>query len=170
MASETRHNYGFVLVIVIDIILLIAMGFAMRSCFKNEQKTSAEQVTATAADTVYIHTVDTITITEPHFTACTFLRTDTVQLISTTTDTVRVQLPIKQLTYQDSTYTAWISGYEPRLDSIEVYQRMNTTTITNTIYKPPKRWSVNASAGLAITPKGVQPYIGVGVGYSIISF
>jgi opacity protein-like surface antigen len=171
MASETRHNYGFVLVIAIDIILIIAMGFAMRSCFaKYERNTSAEQATTTTTDTVYIHTVDTVTIREPHFTACTFLRTDTVQLISTTTDTVRVQLPIQQRTYQDSTYTAWISGYEPRLDSIEVYQQLSTVTITNTITKPAKRWSVSASAGMAATPKGVQPYIGVGIGYSIIRF
>jgi hypothetical protein len=83
---------------------------------------------------------------------------------------VRVQLPIQQRTYQDSTYTAWISGYEPRLDSIEVYQQLSTVTITNTITKPAKRWSVNTSAGIAATPKGVQPYFGVGIGYSIICF
>ena len=38
-------------------------------------------------------------------------------------DTVWTTVPRTQKRYEDSTYTAWVSGYEPRLDSIEVYRR-----------------------------------------------
>ena len=44
-------------------------------------------------------------------------------------DTVWVNLPRTQKRYEDSTYTAWVSGYEARLDSIHVYRRTVTRTV-----------------------------------------
>ena len=73
-------------------------------------------------------------------------------------------IPISLKTYTDSsTYKAVVSGYDPRLESIEVYQ--TNTVITNTI--EPSRWSVGLQGGLYATPKGLQPGIGVGVQYTI---
>lgn len=73
-------------------------------------------------------------------------------------------IPISLKTYTDSsTYKAVVSGYDPRLESIEVYQ--TNTVITNTVQ--PSRWSVGLQGGLYATPKGLQPGIGVGVQYSI---
>lgn len=73
-------------------------------------------------------------------------------------------IPISLKTYTDSsTYKAVISGYDPRLESIEVYQEQ--MIITNTI--EPSRWSVGLQGGLYATPKGLQPGIGVGVQYNI---
>ena len=48
-------------------------------------------------------------------------------------DTTFVVLPREVRQYADSTYRAQVSGVEPSLDWIEVYQR--TTTITNYITK-----------------------------------
>lgn len=70
-------------------------------------------------------------------------------------------VPISQKMYGDSTYTAWVSGYDIALDSIHVYRPAIT------IAKPPNRWSVGVQAGLGLTPKGIQPYIGFGIGYTI---
>ena len=73
-------------------------------------------------------------------------------------------IPISLKTYTDSsTYKAVVSGYDPRLESIEVYQ--TNTVITNTI--EPSRWSVGLQGGMYATPKGLQPGIGVGVQYTI---
>ena len=44
-------------------------------------------------------------------------------------DTVWINLPRTQKRYEDSTYTAWVSGYEARLDSIHVYRRTVTRTL-----------------------------------------
>lgn len=71
-------------------------------------------------------------------------------------------IPISLRTYTDSaTYKAVVSGYEPRLENIEVYQQQ--TVITRTI-EPPK-WSWGVQGGVYITPKGLQPGIGVGAQY-----
>ncbi len=75
-------------------------------------------------------------------------------------------LPVVQREYGDSTYRAWVSGVDPRLDSIKVYPRREVVTIK---YEP-KRWHIGPTVGYGITPRGVQPYVGVSVTYSLISF
>ena len=74
-------------------------------------------------------------------------------------DTVQVRLPIESKHYTAESYDAWVSGYEPQLDSIKVYQREVKTKQS--------RWSIGLQCGLGITPKGVQPYVGVGIGYKL---
>lgn len=80
-------------------------------------------------------------------------------------DDTTLMLPISHREYtDDSTYRAWVSGYDARLDSIETYRTTvilnNATTISS---KSTKRWSVGLQGGLYATPKGVQPGIGIGV-------
>ena len=38
-------------------------------------------------------------------------------------DSVFVEVPIEQKVYSDSNYTAWVSGYNPKLDSIHITQK-----------------------------------------------
>lgn len=84
-------------------------------------------------------------------------------------DSAIVELPIIQRHYADSTYEAWISGpIDPRLDSLRVFAP--TTIITKREWKPPKRWHIGPTIGYGYTPQGFQPYIGVSLTYSIISF
>lgn len=86
-------------------------------------------------------------------------------------DSIDVTLPITQRTYRDSNYTAWVSGYQPKLDSIHTYNKMvyTTRTIERTITKPPRKWGIgiNAGYGYGINSKLFEPYIGVGVTYVI---
>ena len=85
---------------------------------------------------------------------------DSVNTISeVASDTVQVRLPIISKHYEGESYEAWISGYEPSLDSISIYNR--------TIVPKQKRWSIGVQGGVGITPKGVQPYIGIGVAYRL---
>ena len=84
-------------------------------------------------------------------------------------DSAIVELPVIQRHYSDSTYEAWVSGpIDPRLDSLRVFAP--TTIITKREWKPPKRWHIGVTAGYGYGAKGFQPYIGVGVTYSIFSF
>lgn len=88
-------------------------------------------------------------------------------------DSVSVSLPITQKVYKDSTYEAWVSGYNPALDSIRVFSPV--TTITNTVtnstikYKA-KRWGLGVQVGIGFTPSKIEPYIGIGISYNILSW
>ena len=66
-------------------------------------------------------------------------------------DSIDVPIPIIQKRYDDSLYTAWVSGYRPALDSISLHQPEIVTTITETIVKPSPRWSVGLSVGPGIS-------------------
>lgn len=84
-------------------------------------------------------------------------------------DSATVVLPKIQRHYSDSTYDAWVSGpIDPNLDSLKVYAP--TTVITQREWRPPRRWHIGLSAGYGITPRGAQPYLGLSLTYSILSF
>lgn len=108
----------------------------------------------------------------------TVVKTDTV-LISApiamffrfTSDTIHVGDTVvqrEQAYYEDSLYRAWVSGYRPRLDSIEVFPKTVYQTVTNDIYhtvKPKKkRWGIGLQAGYGY-PGGF--YVGCGVSYNL---
>ena len=78
-------------------------------------------------------------------------------------DSIDVPIPIYQKRYSDSLYTAWVSGYEPNLDSIRLYMPEITTTITKTIVKKPRlSFGIQAGAGYGIINR--QPDVCMGVG------
>lgn len=83
-------------------------------------------------------------------------------------DSVAAVLPVTQTEYRDSSYRAWVSGYGARLDSIQVYARRETVTVTRT--EASGRWHLGVTAGCGATAKGLQPFVGIGITYSIISF
>ena len=74
-------------------------------------------------------------------------------------DTVQVRLPIESKHYTTESYDAWVSGYELSLDSIKVYNQVIRTKQS--------RWSIGLQGGVGMTPRGVQPYIGVGIGFKL---
>ena len=82
-------------------------------------------------------------------------------------DSVEVELPITQKVYGDSTYRAWVSGYRPSLDSIEVYRK--TITIERTLVQKPKRWSIGVTGGYGYGLLHGRPdvFVGVGVSYRL---
>ena len=85
------------------------------------------------------------------------------------TDSAIVELPLIQRHYADSTYEAWVSGpIDPRLDSVKVFA--STTIISKKGWKPPKRWHIGPTIGYGYTPNGFQPYFGVSLTYSILSW
>ena len=80
-------------------------------------------------------------------------------------DGVKVQIPISQKVYEDTLYRAYVSGYEPNLDSITIKQK--TTYITHTIRDKESRFRIGLQAGYGLTPKGMMPYFGVGISYRL---
>lgn len=87
----------------------------------------------------------------------------------TTHDSIEVPIPIEQKRYDDSLYTAWVSGYRPALDSITIHQREVVTTVTQTIVEPSPRLSVGIQAGAGVGLYQHRPdiYIGLGIQYRL---
>ena len=79
-------------------------------------------------------------------------------------DSIDVPIPIIQKRYDDSLYTAWVSGFEPNLDSINLRLPTITETITKTIVKPAPRLSIGIQGGAGVGVFSRQPDIYLGVG------
>ena len=130
---------------------------------------------------VEIHTTDTVvvrdtvreTVLVPKVRYPT--RVDTV-LLKVPGDTVEVPVlvPISRNVYEGEDYRAVVSGFRASLDTLDIFRK--TQTVTNTVVQrvevpgKPKRWGIGVSAGYALTPQGVKPYIGAGISYSFITF
>ncbi len=82
-------------------------------------------------------------------------------------DSIEITLERTQLTYRDSLYTAYVSGYDARLDSLVI--TYPTVTEKRTVIKSARRWSVGVQAGYGYGIMNKKPdlYIGLGVGYRI---
>lgn len=152
------------------LLALVAL-FCVRKCTERHTPDAAPIV---FRDTTIVH--DTIRIDNP---VPTYIRTtDTIRVKVPITevfrDTVYISLPRETKVYEDSTYKAQISGYEPRLDYVEVYPK--TITITETITERTRRkpWGigVNVGYGAVLHDKQVHlsPYVGIGVSYNFLTF
>lgn len=82
-------------------------------------------------------------------------------------DTVRepifVPIRITQKEYLTDDYHAWVSGYNPSLDSIDVFPKTMYITKRQLI----RRWGIGITAGYGIGRNGQSPYIGIGGFYRI---
>ena len=63
-------------------------------------------------------------------------------------DTVAVEVPITSKHYKSEQYDAYISGFEPNLDSIFVYQKTEYITETIERMKPPDKWELDIVGGI----------------------
>lgn len=134
----------------------------------------------TAKMTVKADTIrDTVTVREPVFVTERAVRTDTVWLpvVRTRTDTVLLAsdgpkdsalavVPITQKTYADSTYKAWVSGYNPRLDSIAIYNKTVIRTITRTEVEKCGKFGIGVVGGVGFGVTTHKPDVFLGVGFS----
>lgn len=148
---------------------LLALS-ALLNVVQHERLESGVSERLTDTVTVCSVRVDTVRIAQPAAVARRAVDTVYVHDLATVTvhDTVYVRLPVEERVYSDSLYRAQVSGYMPSLDWIEVYPR--TVTETRTAIQKPGRWSVGIQAGCGATKDGFSPYVGIGVGWSILYF
>ena len=142
-------------------ILVVLLAIAcVAAWFRPHEPLSAEIRTETKVKTVV--KVDTLLISPPMAPLLVFQLTDTIRI----GDTVVYR---EQAYYEDSLYRAWVSGYRPRLDSIEIYPRTVIHTIKDDIYhtikvKDKRRWGLGLQAGYGYSGGF---YVGAGVSYNI---
>lgn len=112
-------------------------------------------------DTVTIVRVDTIRERFPHFVYEKVLDTIFIDKVSES----GLKLPITQRYYSTDLYQAWVSGYKPSLDSINVFNKVVERTVNHTIdrvvYPKSIDWYLNV--GSMFIDKKVAPYVGLNV-------
>ena len=142
------------------LIVLLAITCVV-AWFRLLEPLPAEIRTETKVNTVV--KVDTLLISPPMAPLLVFQLTDTIRI----GDTV---VHREQAYYEDSLYRAWVSGYRPRLDSLQIFPRTVYQNVTNDIYHPvivkpkKKRWGLGLQAGYGY-PGGF--YVGAGVSYDL---
>ncbi len=127
---------------------------------------SHKQVVLRQKEYVFTTVRDTVTIVRPVPVAAVpeTVRVETVRLLSAAGDSVAARVPFTSVVYAGEGYRARVSGFRPSLDSL-VFERAVVTPLPR-----PKRWAVGIQAGIAATPKGVQPFVGIGVTYKLYEF
>lgn len=110
-------------------------------------------------DTATIVRIDTIRDTVPHFLIEKILDTVFIEKVPEN----GLKLPITQRFYSTDSYQAWISGYKPKLDSINVFNKVVTenvtTTVTKEIYPKTVDWYLNI--GSMLIDNKAAPYVGI---------
>lgn len=152
--------------IIIYSVLLFNWGY---NAGQNKASKSIKTDTVTVTKTTY----DTVKVDNPipvdNFQIKTVVDTFINYKVDTLQHLVQVEIPIEQKIYkQDSLYTAYVSGYKPQLDSINVYRRTvtNTITVNNKIVKKKHiGFGINGGLGYGIISKKVEPYVGFGISY-----
>lgn len=169
MDKKVVAAYGLVCLLIVSVLFNVVL-LVGKSSHSGQIKTS-DTTRVTIIDTIpYLHPVPKDSIVVRYETRLLPTKRDTT-MQTDCIDSVKVEIPITQKRYADSTYTAWVSGYNPTLDSIRIYPRHEAITITNTIRQKPKRWGVGLNVGYGFTPKnGMQPYVGIGVSYNLFTF
>lgn len=81
-------------------------------------------------------------------------------------DTTYVTLPREVREYADTNYRAVVSGYLPRLESIEVYPMTIYRTRTEFLHQ---KFGVGIQMGIGYCGE-IRPYIGIGISYNLFNF
>ena len=146
MTKKLWIVYGGVFVVLFLLFMNVAL---MRHYFKGQTEEWKDTVRVTVVDTVtYDKPVARDSVLVRYVTRKLPVKHDTVHSICT--DSADIEIPITQKQYSDSIYTAWVSGYEPSLDSIRVYSRKEVITINKTIKEPPNRFVVSLNIGYVL--------------------
>lgn len=155
-------------VIAVIALALIAVAFLL-----GRRSVKPEIVEIHRTDTMWMRDTVRETVLVPKIRYLT--RVDTVLLL-VPGDTVKVPVlvPISRNVYEGEDYRAVVSGFRASLDTLDIFRK--TQTVTNTVVQrvevpgKPKRWGIGVSAGYALTPHGMKPYIGAGVQYNFLSW
>ena len=162
------------LFIVLFALLFISFGFNVYYVVKDKDAEIKEKITTvTKIDTI----MDTVLVVKKEKVIKVIRDTlVNVEFIRDTVDTAKVvaDIPIVQKEYSDdSTYTAWVSGYRPSLDSINIY-RKNISTNKETVIKKKDihRFGIGpvVYGGYNFGTKKLDYGVGIGVSYHILEW
>ena len=173
MVASKKH---LIILAAAAILCLLCGFFVAKGIYDQPIHESVTRDTVTRIDTVFRYHPQPVEEerVRTEYRWLTRVTTDTVTDYTVLHDSVLVEVPIESKHYNAPEYDAWVSGYQPSLDSIRVYQKENyiTETITNTINPKRKPWGIGFHIGYGydFRSKTAAPFVGVGLSYDIISF
>lgn len=165
-------NKTHLIVFIVGAVLGLLSGFFIgKGIYDQPIHESVTRDTVTRIDTVSRYYPQPVEVEKvrTEYKWLTRVQTDTVTNYTTLHDSVLVEVPIESRHYNAPEYDAWVSGYQPSLDSIRVYRQKEYITEVKTISKPPNRFSIGLQGGYGYGFKSKQwePYIGLGIGIKV---
>ena len=161
---KTTLNYLGVL--LVGIIIGIVCSLIIRSKL-------TDPIRRVITDTTTVVVYDTTRITEPYSDVAIPLTIQAYPIAQVPTllaivDTMKIPyivngeliIPISQRYYRSPQYQAWVSGYDPKLDSIIVNSITYNHAITQTINYQ-SRWELSLEARLLAAPNLFIPSVGI---------
>lgn len=154
-----------ILICLISALLCVILSFF---CFRLGKRCAETATETVRVDTVRVARVDTVRVLQPRYVRERVVETDTVYV----RDTVVVAVPVMQRYYRGDAYEAWVSGYRPKLDSLNVFLRTETVTVVRTekVREKPGKWAIGVQCGYGWNGRELSPYLGVGIQYSLLRF
>lgn len=151
---------------ILGIVLAVSMALNLYLCHRPVETTTYSDTTV-YVDTIVHHKVVPKDSTVVRYVTEVFPVYESVT--DTIYDSIQVRIPITQKVYREEEFEAFISGYKPSLDSINIFAK-ERHIIERVEVERQKRFGVGIHAGYGISPKGAQPYIGVGISYNFFTF
>lgn len=164
---QTLKNGAIALVIALFLIALGALGayFPLKRHFRAELEALKPEV-------IRVVKRDTLRLNTPVLREIHKVTHDTIKIVINDTIVRRdtIYLEREQRVYEDDDYKAFVSGFQPRLDSIYVYRKTIYETKVST-RKEWRRFTYGVQAGVGVVmPFTSSPtfggYVGVGIGYN----
>ena len=132
------------------VILIVGVVLGMGLC---RQFYSPERVVEVQKDTTFL--IDTLVIEKPSETKKETIKENVLVEVRDTMwihDTCYIALPMQKKFYKEDTYYAEVSGYNPNLDYLEIYQRTVTISKTETVKEKKNGLAVGTELGWCVTP------------------
>ncbi len=156
-------------------ILFILVVLVLKLFSGSREEIQIKETITTHTDTLWLR--DTIEIEKPIYISKTII--DSILVSVQKIDTVFITLPREQKYYKDAEYEAWISGFQPELDSLKLYTE--ETLITNQYHhqtqviqkQRQKRFGIGIQVGYGVSIDenlNLSTYIGIGISYNFITF
>ena len=143
----------------------LASYFAVKGHFQAELEDLTPEV-------IQVIKRDTLRLNTPVLREIHKVTHDTIKIVMNDTIVRRdtIYLEREQRVYEDEEYKAFVSGFQPRLDSIYVYPKTIYETKVST-RKEWRRFTYGVQAGVGVVmPFTSSPsfggYVGVGIGYN----
>ena len=160
--------------VVLFVFLFISFGFNIWYVVKDKDVEIKENTTIlTKTDTIRD---TTLVVKNEKIVRVVHDTLTNIEFIRDSIDTMKViaNIPVTQKEYSDdSTYTAWVSGYKPNLDSINVYRNnvyINKETIITK--KDNKRLGIGpvVYGGFNMGSRQLDWGVGIGITYHILEW
>lgn len=159
---------ALVTIAVVAVLMVLSGVFGWyTACHSGQAEVHCDTVRTEVTDTIpYYETVPKDSVVIRYVTKVMPVAVDSETVADATdavaTDSAAVILPITQKKYEKETYRAYVSGYEPNLDSIFVYQKTITEKVVVNAKQPRFGAGVVTGVGYGLINKRPDVYVGLG--------